>query len=73
MNTLMVSLASVSGVVLAGVVAHGAWQAWRAGPKQASADARGRPGKEPTLDAEESAVAAAVSSRGTDFSCSSSP
>ncbi|MGZ5894100.1 MAG: cell division protein ZipA C-terminal FtsZ-binding domain-containing protein [Caldimonas sp.] len=36
MNTLTVALASLGGVVLAGVVAHGAWQARRAGPKRAS-------------------------------------
>ncbi len=36
MNTLTVALASLGGVVLAGVIAHGAWQARRAGPKRAS-------------------------------------
>jgi len=36
MSTLMVALASLGGVVLAGVVAHGAWQARKAGPKKAS-------------------------------------
>ena len=36
MDTLTVALASLGGVVLAGVIAHGAWQARRAGPKQAS-------------------------------------
>ncbi len=43
MSTLTVALASLGGVVLAGVVAHGAWQARRAGPKRAS-DARQEPG-----------------------------
>src|SRR5664279_2771985 len=36
MNTLTVALASLGGIVLAGVIAHGAWQARRAGPKRAS-------------------------------------
>ena len=35
MDALTVALASLGGVVLAGVVAHGAWQAHRAGPKRA--------------------------------------
>ena len=42
MDTLTVALASLGGVVLAGVIAHGAWQARRAGPKQAS-EAREEP------------------------------
>jgi hypothetical protein len=46
MGTLTIALASLGGVVLAGVVAHGAWQARRAGPKRASA-AR----EEPSADA----------------------
>ena len=33
MNSLTVALASLGGIVLAGVVAHGAWQARRAGPQ----------------------------------------
>ncbi len=36
MSTLTVALASLGGVVLAGVIAHGAWQARRAGPRKAS-------------------------------------
>lgn len=36
MNTLTVALASLGGVVLAGVVAHGAWAARKAGPKRAA-------------------------------------
>jgi hypothetical protein len=36
MNSLTIALASLGGVVLAGVVAHGAWQARRAGPKRAT-------------------------------------
>ncbi len=35
MSNLTVALASLGGIVLAGVVAHGAWQARRAGPKRA--------------------------------------
>ncbi len=35
MNSLTIALASLGGVVLAGVVAHGAWQARKAGPKRA--------------------------------------
>ena len=36
MSTLTIALASLGGVVLAGVVAHGAWQARKAGPKRAT-------------------------------------
>ncbi|MEO6364390.1 MAG: cell division protein FtsZ, partial [Caldimonas sp.] len=43
MSTLMIALASVGGVVLAGVVAHGAWQARRAGPKRATLVEREEP------------------------------
>jgi len=35
MSTLTIALASLGGVVLAGVVAHGAWAARKAGPKRA--------------------------------------
>jgi hypothetical protein len=35
MNSLTIALACLGGVVLAGVVAHGAWQARKAGPKRA--------------------------------------
>ena len=34
MSTLTVSLAALGGVVLAGVIAHGAWQARKAGPRR---------------------------------------
>jgi hypothetical protein len=47
MGTLTIALASLGGVVLAGVVAHGAWQARRAGPKRAS-----EPREEPSAQAE---------------------
>ena len=42
-NSLTVALASLGGVVLAGVVAHGAWQARRAGPKRATPAEREEP------------------------------
>jgi hypothetical protein len=42
-STLTVALASLGGVVLAGVIAHGAWQARKAGPKQASGAEREEP------------------------------
>ncbi len=37
MSDLTVALAGVGGLVLAGVIAHGAWQAWRAGPRKPTA------------------------------------
>jgi hypothetical protein len=46
LSTLTIALASLGGVVLAGVVAHGAWQARRAGPKRAS-----KAREEPSADA----------------------
>ncbi|MEO8836713.1 MAG: cell division protein FtsZ, partial [Caldimonas sp.] len=42
-STLTVALASLGGIVLAGVIAHGAWQARRAGPKRASPLVREEP------------------------------
>ena len=36
MSSLTIALASLGGVVLAGVIAHGAWQARKAGPKRAA-------------------------------------
>ncbi len=39
MNDLTVALAIVGGVALAGVLAHGAWQARRAGPRRATPSA----------------------------------
>ena len=56
MSTLTIALASLGGVVLAGVIAHGAWQARRAGPKRASerrdepSASAARDGAEPRLD-----------------------
>jgi hypothetical protein len=55
MNSLTVALASLGGVVLAGVVAHGAWQARRAGPKRAT-ERR----EEPTASAAPAGDASAV-------------
>ena len=50
MSSLTVALASLGGVVLAGVIAHGAWSARRAGPKRASALDPRDEGREPVLD-----------------------
>ena len=50
MSTLTVALASLGGVVLAGVIAHGAWQARKAGPKRAVMLAPDAP-REPVMDA----------------------
>ncbi|MEY2894239.1 MAG: hypothetical protein RJA98_4147 [Pseudomonadota bacterium] len=53
MNNLTVALAALGGVVLAGVVVHGAWQARKADPKRADAPtghAHGDPRAEPSLD-----------------------
>lgn len=49
-NTLTIALASLGGVVLAGVIAHGAWAARKAGPKRADAvDERSEP-REPVME-----------------------
>jgi hypothetical protein len=50
MGTLTIALASLGGVVLAGIVAHGAWQARKAGPKRAMQPEPGEP-REPVMDA----------------------
>ena len=57
MNSLTVALASLGGIVLAGVVAHGAWQARRAGPKRASPSAREEPSASAPRDSDASALA----------------
>src|SRR5204863_7051127 len=36
MSSLTIAIASLGGLVLAGVVAHGAWQARKAGPRRAA-------------------------------------
>ena len=51
MSTLTIALASLGGVVLAGIVAHGAWQARKAGPKRAAAPAAPTEPREPVMDA----------------------
>ncbi|MEP6874044.1 MAG: cell division protein FtsZ [Burkholderiales bacterium] len=50
MSTLMIALASLGGVVLAGIVAQGAWQARKAGPKRAMQPEPSEP-REPVMDA----------------------
>lgn len=53
MNNLTVALAVLGGLVLAGVVAHGAWQSRKADPKRADAAPAPSPGdgrEEPSLD-----------------------
>ena len=49
-STLTIALASLGGVVLAGLVAHGAWQARKAGPKKAEAEPEQPPRLEPRTD-----------------------
>lgn len=51
MSDLTVALAIVGGVALAGVLAHGAWQARRAGPRRAAPAAAAQPAEqlEPVL------------------------
>jgi len=50
MSNLTVALAALGGVVLAGVIAHGAWQARRAGPKRAAPVGPRSEPREPVLD-----------------------
>ena len=50
MSSLTVALASLGGVVLAGVIAHGAWSARRAGPRRASAALARDEQRDPVLD-----------------------
>ena len=57
MNSLTVALASLGGIVLAGVVAHGAWQARRAGPKRASPSTREEPSASAPRDSDGPALA----------------
>ena len=51
MTDLMTSLAAVGGLVLAGVVAHGAWTARKASPKQGDAPQPRPEPREPVMDA----------------------
>jgi hypothetical protein len=48
-NSLTIALASLGGVVLAGVIAHGAWQARKAGPKRAAAPPERIEPREPVM------------------------
>jgi len=50
-NTLTVALASLAGVVLAGIVAQGAWAARKAGPKRAAMQPTPAEPREPVMDA----------------------
>jgi hypothetical protein len=50
MNTLTIALASLAGVVLAGVVAQGAWAARKAGPKRAVPTPERTELREPVMD-----------------------
>jgi hypothetical protein len=50
MSSLTVALASLGGVVLAGIVAHGAWQARRAGPKRAAPQPASVEAREPVME-----------------------
>lgn len=50
MSDLTIALAALGGIVLAGVVAHGAWQARKAGPKRASEPLSRQEPREPVLD-----------------------
>lgn len=45
MSNLTIALASLGGIVLAAVVAHGAWQARKAGPKRAADEPGAPPGR----------------------------
>jgi hypothetical protein len=65
MSTLTVALASLGGVVLAGVIAHGAWQARRAGPKRASAAERAEPSASAPSDRDAADALAAAASDDT--------
>ena len=58
MSTLTIALASLGGVVLAGVVAHGAWQARKAGPKRATAEPTRSEPREPVMDLPDDAAMA---------------
>ena len=49
MSSLMVALGSLGGIVLAGVVAHGAWQARKAGPKRAAEPGERHEPREPVF------------------------
>jgi hypothetical protein len=51
MSSLTIALASLGGVVLAGIIAHGTWQSRRAGPKRAAVEPQQRAEpREPVMD-----------------------
>jgi len=56
LNSLTVALASLGGIVLAGVIAHGAWQARRAGPKRAAPVLREEPSATSTSEGDDAAL-----------------
>ena len=49
MSSLTIALASLGGVLLAGVIAHGAWQARKAGPKRAAIQPQRVEPREPVM------------------------
>ena len=57
MSTLTIALASLGGVVLAGVIAHGAWQARKAGPKRAENPVREEPSVTAASNADDAELA----------------
>ncbi len=59
-SSLTVALAALGGVVLAGVVAHGAWQARKAGPKRAASPLPRGEAREPVLASEPAEPSAAA-------------
>ena len=63
-TTLTVALASLGGIVLAGVVAHGAWQARRAGPKRAAPLVREEPSASAASDHDAAVLADDVADGG---------
>jgi hypothetical protein len=61
MSSLMVALASLGGVVLAGIVAHGAWTARKAGPKRAMGPRSREDARDPILGEADAPLADASS------------
>jgi len=62
----MVALGSLGGIVLAGVVAHGAWQARKAGPKRAAEPAERTEPREPVLGDLDPLAAARIDAQADD-------
>jgi hypothetical protein len=68
MTSLTVALAALGGVVLAGIVAHGAWAARKADPKRAAPEGKPVEFREPVLgDPAEPAAESAVDGEATPF------